>query len=449
MGKDERRRRAVDEAAVSASEQTEDGEEDERFRHKLKLVLKLPRPHPLPSSSFQPTTNSSSSSPSPSPSPSSSPSPSGDLSDTSSSPPNQRDEVEAKGDVTVVHSRKLLHSSSSSSSSSEEEEVTDIEEKPPKKRKLNAVATVTIANGSRTPSDAHPSNKTEKKNQYLDVTNLVPDSVSRTPVPEKKMVHFILEKLQKKDSYGVFSEPVDPEELPDYHKVIQHPMDFGTIRKKLAKGDYTCLEELEKDVFLICTNAMHYNASITIYYKQARAIQELAKKKFASIRLDPERIEAELRLASKTKPGYSSKKTRKPGLGRLQFEPASSDFSSGATLATVRDYSNWSNASLQDSTRIRRAATDERPANGPGYSGISGWTLKAYGSADAFGPSTDTKAEKSEELQGSMYKASRNGRRSLQLEENRRATYKPYYQVENQNDAIFAMLNRESKQLVP
>jgi Bromodomain len=34
-------------------------------------------------------------------------------------------------------------------------------------------------------------------------------------------------------------------QLPDYHDVIEHPMDFGTIRKKLDKGEYANLEQFE------------------------------------------------------------------------------------------------------------------------------------------------------------------------------------------------------------
>lgn len=34
-------------------------------------------------------------------------------------------------------------------------------------------------------------------------------------------------------------------QLPDYHEIIEHPMDFGTVRKKLDKGRYSYLEEFE------------------------------------------------------------------------------------------------------------------------------------------------------------------------------------------------------------
>lgn len=75
----------------------------------------------------------------------------------------------------------------------------------------------------------------------------------------------------RKDTYGVFSEPVDPEEvsngcvvllcfemgtlllmlafvflqLPDYHEIIEHPMDFSTIREKLLNDSYSKLEQFE------------------------------------------------------------------------------------------------------------------------------------------------------------------------------------------------------------
>jgi bromodomain-containing protein 7/9 len=97
-------------------------------------------------------------------------------------------------------------------------------------------------------------------------------SSETTPILDKKSLELILDKLQKKDIYGVYAEPVDPEELPDYHDMIEHPMDFSTVRKKLANGSYSTLEELESDVLLICSNAMQYNSSDTVYYKQVNHV---------------------------------------------------------------------------------------------------------------------------------------------------------------------------------
>ncbi|KAL0760375.1 hypothetical protein Bca101_076525 [Brassica carinata] len=89
------------------------------------------------------------------------------------------------------------------------------------------------------------------------------ESGPTTPLPDKKLLAFILDRLQKKDTYGVYSDPVDPEELPDYHDIIENPMDFSTLRNKLDSGAYASLEQFE-----------------------ARAIQELAKKHFENLRQD-------------------------------------------------------------------------------------------------------------------------------------------------------------------
>ncbi|GJN30187.1 hypothetical protein PR202_gb18475 [Eleusine coracana subsp. coracana] len=105
-----------------------------------------------------------------------------------------------------------------------------------------------------------------------------------TPLPDKKLLLFILDRLQKKDTYGVFSEPVDPKELPDYHEIIEHPMDFSTIREKLLNDSYSILEEFENDVFLLTSNAMAYNSPDTVYHRQARSIEALAKKDFENLR---------------------------------------------------------------------------------------------------------------------------------------------------------------------
>jgi len=38
---------------------------------------------------------------------------------------------------------------------------------------------------------------------------------------------------------------VDPEESPIYHDVIEHPMDFDTVRRKLARNTYCSFEQFE------------------------------------------------------------------------------------------------------------------------------------------------------------------------------------------------------------
>ncbi|TYI38072.1 hypothetical protein ES332_A02G001400v1 [Gossypium tomentosum] len=97
----------------------------------------------------------------------------------------------------------------------------------------------------------------------------------------------------RRDTYEIFAEPVDPEKVEGYYEIIKEPMDFGTMRAKLHEGMYTSLQQFEHDVYLIPQNAMHFNSPTTIYFKQARAIYELAQKAFSCLKNDPKNLESE------------------------------------------------------------------------------------------------------------------------------------------------------------
>ncbi|XP_035828327.1 BRCA2-interacting transcriptional repressor EMSY isoform X2 [Aplysia californica] len=60
-----------------------------------------------------------------------------------------------------------------------------------------------------------------------------------------------------------FTFPVDPQDAPDYYTVIQTPMDFSTMRKKLENGQYSSFEEFQADMELIRTNCYLYNSEGT------------------------------------------------------------------------------------------------------------------------------------------------------------------------------------------
>ncbi|PWA84497.1 Bromodomain-containing protein [Artemisia annua] len=87
--------------------------------------------------------------------------------------------------------------------------------------------------------------------------------------------------------------------VEDYYEIIEEPMDFGTMRAKLHEGLYTSLEQfelqtcLQNDVYLISGNAMHFNSSGTIFFRQAHGIHKLAKRVFHVLRTSPETFELE------------------------------------------------------------------------------------------------------------------------------------------------------------
>ncbi|XP_030453398.1 uncharacterized protein LOC115674987 [Syzygium oleosum] len=269
-----------------------------------------------------------------------------------------------------------------------------------------------------------------------------PSGASSIPLPDKKTLQLILDKLQKKDTYGVYAEPVDPEELPDYHDVIEHPMDFSTVRKKLANGSYAMLDQLESDIVLICSNAMRYNAPDTIYHKQARAIEELGRKKFSKLKIKFQRSEKELKsereariqfeshekdLKSEQKPksNYLVKKQIKKAVSRSLQEPVGSDLSVGATLATPGD--------VESGSAAKKVGVSERPNDGP----ADGSTLLA-----------ENILEKAEEAFIGKSSSSKLGRKPLALDENRRATYGISNQPEARSESVFTTFEGEIRQLV-
>ncbi|XP_004231798.1 transcription factor GTE8 [Solanum lycopersicum] len=84
---------------------------------------------------------------------------------------------------------------------------------------------------------------------------------SRSNATLMKQCENLLKKLLSHRNAGVFNEPVDIVKLniPDYFTVIKHPMDLGTINKRLTSGAYSTPREFLADVRLMFSNALTYN----------------------------------------------------------------------------------------------------------------------------------------------------------------------------------------------
>ncbi|KAI3928563.1 hypothetical protein MKW98_024164 [Papaver atlanticum] len=251
--------------------------------------------------------------------------------------------------------------------------------------------------------------------------------VSGVPLPDRQELELILDKLQRKDTYDVFAQPVDPDELPDYYDVIEHPMDFGTIRKKLAGGTYSNLEEFENDVHLVCSNAMQYNAAETVYFKQANSIQELARTKFQSLRIDSEHPKAEAKSEQKTKSNSLVKKPEKNSSCTPFQEPVGSDFSSGATLASVVDTCSLSIPAVQ--------AGCEKPSSGDGL-------------VNENSSLTENKPDEAEEQLSEKDVPAKLVKRIVVIDENRRKTYSISSEPVFDTESIFTPFEGDTKQLV-
>ncbi|XP_062209752.1 uncharacterized protein LOC133911506 [Phragmites australis] len=236
-----------------------------------------------------------------------------------------------------------------------------------------------------------------------------------TPLPDKKLLLFILDRLQKKDTYGVFSEPVDPEELPDYHEIIEHPMDFSTIREKLLNDSYSTLEQFENDVFLLTLNAMSYNSADTIYYRQARSIEALAKKDFENLRQPSDEEDEQPKPARRGRPPKNPKVE----------DDVSPD------LSNVKANKHEDNAET-----IRKRLTGDRTRN----------TNTPTKDSSTFHSMLSSSSVKRTDKIGDYSGSSKWGKKPTSLDDDRRSTYDQHY---SRNSSLFAALDDERKLLVP
>ncbi|XP_065200393.1 bromodomain-containing protein 3-like isoform X2 [Planococcus citri] len=91
---------------------------------------------------------------------------------------------------------------------------------------------------------------------------------------------------QKHSGYAwPFYRPVDAEllGLTDYYEIIKHPMDFGTVKKKMDKREYRNIHEFANDVRLIFSNCYKYNPKDHDVVLMAKKVQKVFDSSFAKI----------------------------------------------------------------------------------------------------------------------------------------------------------------------
>ncbi|KAI9255165.1 hypothetical protein BDA99DRAFT_518055 [Phascolomyces articulosus] len=160
---------------------------------------------------------------------------------------------------------------------------------PSSSKATNAIRTKTPPSRQRTASVSTTAsaseNKPKKRGRPVKVKAPPPKPEPRPP-PEsakkdkdlKTIATKLIDTLERRDSYGLFLQPVDTSIVTDYLTVIKHPMDFQTMREKLNTDEYSDMEDFRQDFLLICTNAKTYNAPDTIYYRNADRLEQYGLK---------------------------------------------------------------------------------------------------------------------------------------------------------------------------
>ncbi|GMH23439.1 hypothetical protein Nepgr_025282 [Nepenthes gracilis] len=100
-----------------------------------------------------------------------------------------------------------------------------------------------------------------------------------------KQCEDLLNKLMSHQYGWVFNAPVDAVKLniPDYFMIIKHPMDLGTIKGNIAKGEYLSPLDFAEDVRLTFSNAMNYNPPGNDFHFMAKTLNKFFDVRWRSI----------------------------------------------------------------------------------------------------------------------------------------------------------------------
>ncbi|XP_059217057.1 nucleosome-remodeling factor subunit NURF301 isoform X2 [Stomoxys calcitrans] len=118
-----------------------------------------------------------------------------------------------------------------------------------------------------------------QKNNSVNMANMKNLSENETSELCKLIKH-----IQAHKSAWPFMEPVDPNEAPDYYKVIKEPMDLKQIEEKLSKNVYNKLSEFIGDMTKIFDNCRYYNPKESSFYKCAETLESYFVQRIKNFR---------------------------------------------------------------------------------------------------------------------------------------------------------------------
>ncbi|KDD73462.1 hypothetical protein H632_c2149p0, partial [Helicosporidium sp. ATCC 50920] len=75
----------------------------------------------------------------------------------------------------------------------------------------------------------------------------------------QRIQQVLLRVCQHEVARAYFNEPVDLGMYPEYTSIVETPMDFGTIRRKLSQNAYPAVANVLHDARLIFSNCRAFN----------------------------------------------------------------------------------------------------------------------------------------------------------------------------------------------
>ncbi|KAJ1921362.1 hypothetical protein H4219_000679 [Mycoemilia scoparia] len=103
------------------------------------------------------------------------------------------------------------------------------------------------------------------------------EASSELPINPKihKKVVTLINKLLRNSHASPFLEPVDPVALgiPTYFDIVKHPMDLGTIKKKVSSHEYSTVADFVSDIRLMLDNCYLFNPPDTWVHSYGKKIE--------------------------------------------------------------------------------------------------------------------------------------------------------------------------------
>lgn len=134
-------------------------------------------------------------------------------------------------------------------------------------------------------SDAPPGGGQLINGQMFPATTAPPDRPGRNTNQLQYLKNVVIKAVWKHQFGWPFQTPVDAMKLniPDYHKIIKNPMDFGTIKKRLENNFYWSAKECLKDFNAVFTNCYVYNKAGEDIVVMAQTLEKLFLTKIATM----------------------------------------------------------------------------------------------------------------------------------------------------------------------
>jgi ATP-dependent helicase STH1/SNF2 len=158
-------------------------------------------------------------------------------------------------------------------SKNEKRKAEDEEGEPPAKKRRGPQGRpkALTANGSepRLPGDARQVLQKALRNLYDSLMSLEADD----PEPEDKEEDDEEEEPPKRLIIGPFIKLPSKRDYADYYHVVHNPICMNNILQKIKKEEYSSINDMRRDVTLMCNNCRTYNEDGSLLYADANVME--------------------------------------------------------------------------------------------------------------------------------------------------------------------------------